>query len=153
MKTLYKYVLTTIFLCANNISFAQADTNTAIKFGEYTVHYSIFNSTFITPKIAEIHKITRASNQSLLNISLTKTTEADTSLGLAAKVTGSVKNLIQQQRTLNFSEIKEPTATYYIAPVRHTNEEIMHFIVAVTPADTEKTFTLKFDKKLYTAQP
>ena len=122
-------------------------------FGDYTLHFSTFNSAFVTPEVAEVYGITRARNQILVNISLTKTEGGKTSLGLPAKVTGTARNLLQQLRVLEFAEINEGNATYYLAALKHTNEEVYNFTISVAPADAEQTeaqpMTVKFSRKLY----
>jgi|SRR5690554_733562 len=122
-------------------------------FGDYTVHFSTFNSVFITPEVAELYGITRARNQALINISVTKTDGDKTGLGLPAKITGTARNLLQQQRVLDFAEIDEGYATYYLAPLKHTKEEVFHFTISVTPTGQEHSnvapMTVKFTRKLY----
>ena len=126
-----------------------ADTQTLQKFGDYTVHFSVFNSTFITPEVASVYQLTRAKDLALVNISVTRTTEGATSLGLPAEVSGTATNLIQQQRSLDFQTISEGDATYYIAPLRHTNEEIMHFAIQIQPDAVSAPFTVKFSRNLH----
>lgn len=130
----------------------QKPVETSQKFGTYTVHFSIFNSTFISPEIAQIYGLTRASNQALINISLTQAVDGKTTLGLPARVSGTATNLIQQQRTLEFKTIAEGDATYYLAPLRHTNEEVINFVVQVQ-AETESTpFTVRFTRNMHTEE-
>ncbi|WP_049722799.1 DUF4426 domain-containing protein [Gilvimarinus polysaccharolyticus] len=118
------------------------------RFGDYTVHFSTFNSAFITPEVAEIYGITRARNQTLINLSVTKTSGDKTSLGLPAKLSGTASNLLQQQSVLDFAEINEGDATYYLAPLKHSNEEVYNFKIQVTVADTAP-MTVSFSRKLY----
>ncbi|BFM19268.1 DUF4426 domain-containing protein [Gilvimarinus japonicus] len=122
-------------------------------FGDYTVHFSTFSSAFITPEVAEVYGITRARNQLLVNVSVTQTDAGKTSLGLGATINGTASNLLQQQRVLDFAEINEGNATYYLAPLKHTNEEVYNFSITVTPTGTNHEdaapMTVKFSRKLY----
>lgn len=118
-------------------------------FNDYTVHFSVFNSAFVPAEVAEIYQITRANNRVLVNISVTKTGGDATDLGLPAKVTGTATNLIQQQKVLDFQTINEGNATYFIAPLKHTNEEVFNFAIAVTPDGSEKALDVKFSRTLY----
>lgn len=146
-----------LLLCLSAVS-SQAQINqpkpveTSQTFGEYTVHFSVFNSTFISPEVAKIYGLTRASNQSLVNISLTRTSDGKTSLGLPAEVSGTATNLIQQQRTLKFQTVSEGDATYYLAPVRHTNEEVINFVVQVKAESASAPFTVRFTRTLHEEQ-
>jgi hypothetical protein len=126
------------------------EIQTSQKFGAYTVHYNVFNSKDIPPEVASIYKITRSGDIALVNISLTKTENDITTLGLPAKVSVKAVNLMQQSKPLEFNEIKEPEATYYIAPFRHTNEEDIRFEVSVTPDGENKPLSLTFTRKLFT---
>lgn len=127
------------------------------RFGDYTVHFSTFNSAFITPDVAEAYGITRARNQTLINVSVTKTEADKTSLGLPATLKGTATNLLQQQRVLDFAEIDEGNATYYLAPLKHSNEEVFNFAITLTPAgsahdDSIAPMTVKFSRKLYSKE-
>lgn len=122
---------------------------TAQTFGDYTVHYNVFHSTDIPAKVAESYKLVRGKDRALLNVSLTKTENGQTSLGLPAKVTGKTRNLMQQQQALTFIEIKEGDATYYLAPFVFNNEEVLHFDIGVIQGDN-KPMALTFNRTLYT---
>ncbi len=116
------------------------------RFGDYQVYYSVFNSTFVPPDIASVHGIVRGEDRALINISVIR---ADGGLGVPAKVSGAATNLLQQSQTLSFQEISEADTTYYIAPVRHLNEEIYNFSIQVQPDGAEQAFDLRFTQKLY----
>lgn len=122
---------------------------TSQTFGSYTVHFSVFNSTFISPEVAQIYGLTRSKNQVLVNISLTQTLDGKTTLGLPVDISGTATNLIQQQRVLNFQTINEGEATYYLAPLRHTNEEVVNFVVQVQAEGESAPFTVRFTRTLH----
>ena len=139
-------------------SFAQVDqikeVQTFQKFGDYTVHYTVFGSKDIPAEVAKLYNITRADDISLVNISLTKTTSGKTSLGLPITLAGKTLNLMQQSQTLQFREINEgetaeTKATYYIAPVRHNNEDDLRFEISIIPAGESKPLTISFSRRLY----
>lgn len=141
-----------IFFCAM-LAQAQIDQpkeiSTTEKFGDYTVHYTVFNSTDVPAKIAEAYKLVRGKDRALVNISLTKTENGTTSLGLPALVSGFSKNLMQQKQTLSFIEIKEGDATYYLAPFVFNNEELLHFEIQVGENENSKPMLIKFNRTLY----
>jgi hypothetical protein len=150
-----KKLLQSIFLSLVAITVqAQVDQpkeiGTMQKFGDYTVHYNIFNSTTIPAKVAEAYKLVRGKDRALVNISLTKTENGSTSLGLPAIVSGASKNLMQQQQPLKFIEIKEGDATYYLAPFVFNNEEVLHFDIQVSADANAKPMTFTFNRTLYT---
>lgn len=150
MKSLVAFLL----LIASTISFAQInqtkEIQTSQKFGVYTVHYNVFSSKSIPAEVAKVYNLTRSKDLALVNISLTKTENGVTSLGLPAKVSVKAVNLMQQVKELEFKEIKEPEATYYIAPFRYTNEEDIRFEVSVVPEGESKALTVSFTRRLFT---
>lgn len=119
------------------------------RFGDYTVHYSVFNSTFLEPDIAQAYNLVRARDRTLVNVSIIRTDNGGTTLGLPARVSGAASNLMQQRQSLEFKEISEGEATYYIAPLRHTNEETFNLTVEVQPSAGDGSFELQFSRKLY----
>lgn len=151
MKTLLSFLLTLALSLPALAQINQTkEIQTSQKFGNYTVHYNVFNSKNIPAEVASVYKLTRAKDIALVNISLTKTENGTTSLGLPAKVSVKAVNLMQQVKDLNFMEIKEPDATYYIAKFRHTNEEDIRFEVSVVPEGQSKPITVSFTRKLFT---
>jgi hypothetical protein len=148
-------LLQSILLClvATSVQ-AQIDQpkeiRTTEKFGEYTVHYNVFNSTSIPASVAETYKLVRGKDRALMNISLTKTENGSTSLGLPAIVSAASKNLMQQKQALKFIEIKEGDATYYLAPFVFNNEEVLHFDVQVSADANSKPMSFTFNRTLYT---
>jgi uncharacterized membrane protein len=150
-----KILLQGIFLALITIT-AQAqvdqtkEINTKAEFGDYTVHYNVFNSTAIPAAVAETYNFVRGEDRALVNISLTKTENGSTSLGLPALVSGKTKNLMQQLQALKFIEIKEGSATYYLAPFVFNNEELLHFDIQVSTDKDAKPMTFTFNRTLYT---
>ena len=126
-----------------------AEERVFTEFGDYKVLHTVFNSSFIQPDVAKTYNLTRGKDRALINVSVVKDTAAGTSNGLAATITGTVSNLMQQTKTLEFQEISEQNAVYYLAPLRVSNEEVLHFTLQVLREGHSKPYTIKFTKKLY----
>ncbi len=62
-------------------------------------------------------------------------------------VTGELKNLMGQTRKLNFQEIKEGKAVYYIAQVGVQSHEQVNFTIKIKPEHSKEKHTIKFSKK------
>lgn len=118
-------------------------------FGPYRVYYSVFDSTFVTPEVAKAYDLIRAKDKMLINVALVNTSATTDTYGLAATVTGTSRNLMQQQDTLAFQEIREQNAIYYLSPLKVSNEEMLHFTLKVTPAGKDTPFVVTFAKKMY----
>jgi len=116
-------------------------------FGDYRVIYSVFNSDFIQPDIAQKYQLARARDRAYVNVSVVK---KDGGIhGLGAEISGNATNLIQQSRPLKFAEIREGDAVYYLAPLRFENEETLTFNVDVTLPNGKKervTFRRKLER-------
>lgn len=110
----------------------------------YTVNFTVFNSLFVPPDIASVHALVRAKNQALVNVSVL---DNNTGRTVAADIRGVARNLLQQSKSLEFKTIDEPDAVYYLASLRHTNEEVMHFDLVVTLDG--QPHSVKFTRKLW----
>jgi len=140
-----------LLLCSLSISsFAQEARELGKpyeEFGDYKIFFSVFNSSFIPAEIANAYNLVRGSNRALVNIAVLKNGKIR---GGKAAVSGNYKNLIQQTRKLEFIEIKEQNATYYLAPLRFDNEEVLHFHIDVTPEGSEQSHSFNFHRKMNT---
>ena len=113
-----------------------------VVFDDWEVHYSLFNSTFLTASIAEHYGITRAKDRAVLTVSVLNP-EAES---VDVKLSGSYQNQLSQKHNLSFKKIEED-AIYYIAIVRFTDREILRFnVVAELPQGNRE---LSFQQKLY----
>ena len=126
----------------------QAGAQQSEMFGPFELHYSVVNTTFLDPKIASNYGITRGEKRAILNLAVrehlaTGGTEARTML-----IEGRTWDLIQNQ-FLEFKEIREGKAIYYIAEFRFINEEWRFFEVDFRPEGAETTYTFKFKHQLY----
>lgn len=116
-------------------------------FGPYELHYSVVNTTFLEPKIAATYGITRGEKRAILNLAVREKL-ADGSAARAMVLQGKTWDLIQNQ-TLDFREIREGEAIYYIAEFPFINEEWRFFEIDFRPAGAQQTYTFKFKHQLY----
>ena len=111
-------------------------------FGDVTVHYNTFNSTFLQPDIAKAAELVRSKNQGVINISVIKDGKP-----LVASVTGTVKDLTSKSVNLSFKQITEPGAIYYLAQYPVDQQEIRTFEIKVQSGD--KINTINFNQELF----
>jgi len=90
--------------------------------GRYQVHYIALSSTFLTPEISKNYNIKRSRYNAFVNISILDTL-IDGNPAVTGKLTGKAINLTGNTRTLDFKEIIEGDAIYYIAELPFRNEE------------------------------
>ena len=136
-------LLIAMFLQLSSHSLAQEK-----KFGPYDVHYSVFNSTFVTPEVAKAYGITRGKNRALINIAIRKQLKSGENIARRAMVTGSSSDLIHRLE-LDFQEIEEQGAVYYIAEFKFNDKEMRSFTIKIQPDPNIAPYTLKFSKTLY----
>ncbi len=144
-KKLIFLILWGIFAIAAPTS-SYAQKNTSYELENHIVYYNVFNSTIIPAEVAKIHKLVRARDTVYVNVALVKKSGGN---GIPAKMLGVHRNLLQQKFDLEFIEIKEPTATYYLAPIRFNNEEILHIDISVESLDQTDSGSFTITKKLY----
>ena len=111
-------------------------------FGDVTVHYNTFNSTFLTPDIAKAAELIRSKNQGVINVSVIRDGKP-----LIAQVTGTVKDLTSQSVPLTFRQITEQGAIYYIAQYPVEQQETRTFEIKVQNGD--KINTINFNQELF----
>lgn len=116
------------------------------KLGSMDVHYIAIPSTFLTPEIAKSYKIQRSKYNSLINISVMDNQQQGKP-AKTVKITGQARNNLGQFKTLDFNEVKEGDAIYYLAQIRFNNDETMHFEIKIN--DGKEQQVLKFTQKFY----
>ena len=142
MNTLKIFLFIILSVFVTSVSYAE----NMKKLGAMNVHYMAIGSTFFTPEIAKAYGITRSRYNGLINISVLDNTKA----GNPAKtvsISGQAKNNLGQFKGLDFQEVKEGDAIYYLAQVSYNDEETLHFTLKINDGKAQQT--LKFSQKFY----
>lgn len=100
----------------------------SLKHGGHTIYYTTFPSTIIPADVANTHNIVRAPNRMVVNISARKAGDP-----AVIGVEGMVTNLLEQQTSLPFTEVKEQNAIYYLASYLALEQDLLRFSITVTP--------------------
>jgi hypothetical protein len=139
-------VFTSLFSLATQAQEAPPATKTSSIFGKDTVYYSVLNTIFISPQVAKSYGIVRGKDKFLINVSVRR--QLDTSnIAVRADVTGSSSDLIYVN-TLEFREIIEQDAIYYIAEFDISNDERQNFRLSAS-VDNRPSYDIQFNKMLY----
>lgn len=130
-------------------------------FDAFELHYSVVNTTFLSPQVAATYNITRGKKNAILNLALRENLEVPLKENVepgveieietearSMQLTGRTWDLIQGQK-LTFQEVREGEAIYYIAQFTFINEEWRFFEFDFQPAGSDKTYTYKFKHQLY----
>lgn len=118
-------------------------------FGDYSIHYQAVNSTFINADIARQYGIVRSDRRAFLNISVLKNQEDGSSSPVPAVVEGGKRNLLGQAGNIDFREIREGQAIYYIGEFDYSNAEIVRFRLEVTPEDSSSSYDISWETRMY----
>ena len=129
---------------------ALAQDVTSIRKGAYEVFYSVFNSSFLQPETAVAVGVKRAKNIALINLSIREhLADGTTKESRANLVKGTAFNLVHK-KTLDFDEIVEPGAVYYLATFKISNDNEMVVIKAsVSPENSNEVIDIEFDHHFY----
>ena len=142
MKNIINKLLTVALLTLAVITTAYAENMK--KMDNINVHYIALGSTFLTPEIAKAYGIERSRYKGLVNISVLDNTQK----GNPAKtviINGKARNDVGQIKSLEFTEVVEGEAVYYLAQVSYSNEETIYFDINIT--DKGLQHNLKFSQK------
>lgn len=116
-------------------------------FGDYELFYSVVNTTFLEPSVAATYNIKRGKKTAIVNLAV-RQQQAVGSEPRPMLLQGKTWDLMQQQ-TLEFQEIREGEAIYYIAQFGFINEEWRFFEIDFRPEGATETYTFKFKHQLY----
>jgi hypothetical protein len=118
------------------------------QFGRYEVLYTVFAADFLQPPIAQAYGIVRAADRAVLNITVRRRLEAGGDEAIAAVVSGTRGDLVHT-KALEFREVTEPGARYYLADFPIRNDETQYFTVRIVPEGEATALELRFDKRMY----
>ena len=138
--------LIALFL-ALTLTALQGQAQQSERFGPYELFYSVVNTTFLEPEVAASYGITRGKKRAILNLAVREHV-ADGTEPREVRLQGRTWDLIQNQ-FLEFQEVREGPAIYYIAEFRFINEEWRFFEVDFRPSGGNETYTFKFKHQLY----
>lgn len=118
-------------------------------FGDYTVYYQAVNSTFLNADIAEQYGIVRSDRRAFLNISVSKAAADGSMHPVPAAVSGGRRNLLGQVGDIDFREIREAQAIYYIGEFDFSNAELVRFTLQVQPEHSGPSHEIRWETRLY----
>jgi hypothetical protein len=114
------------------------------RLGNWDVHYVVVRTSFLKPEIAARHDIVRGPDRALVNISVI----GNDGRPVVATLSGRARNLLEQDTPLEFQEVREGEAVYYLAQVKHTDREILRFYIDIRPPDGTVQH-LEFQQQMY----
>lgn len=140
-------ILAIAWLCAV-CGAGRADAAQMVVIGAYEAHYSVVPTMFLTPDVAARYGIIRGRDRALLNVSIIEPGQGPVSAG----VSGTVQDLLGQRHDLEFREVAEGEAVYYLAALRFTDGEHLKFAIEVETPEGDRR-ALEFQQQVYEAAP
>jgi hypothetical protein len=114
------------------------------RLGEHEVHYIVLPSTTLNASVAHRYGLERARNLALVNVSVL----VSDGLGVPVGITGTARNLLGQTTALEFREVREDAAVYYLATLHYTDRDMFSFTISIE-ANGAPARTLEFRQTLY----
>lgn len=118
-------------------------------FGEYTVQWSVFPSTFLTPEVAKENGLNRSRSIGVVNIAIMSEDENGGMETVSGQVEGKALNDIQQAKFLAFRRIQEGDSVYFIAEYQYANAEMMTFQITARPTGAKSDLPIRFSHTLF----
>ncbi len=150
MHTLINNLFKLLFISALSLASLNSYAENSKEFGDYVIHYNAFRSDMISPEVAKQYGLTRANNRVLINIAILKKVLNTTGKPTSSKVTGHASNLTGQLKNLEFKEITEGNAIYYLADTKISDGEFLKFDIKIIPEGETRAARLRFDKRFFT---
>jgi len=119
------------------------------RFGPYELHYSVVNTTFLQPEVAAAYGITRGNDRAILTLALREHLPDGSDVARPMQLKGRTWELTGRSVQLDFQEVRENPAVYYVAEFRFFNEEWRHFEINFRPEGSDETLTFKFKQQVY----
>jgi len=141
-----KYLQRLSFLLLASIVTLSAQANNMKTLEHLDVHYIAFGATFLTPEIAKAYNIERSRYNGVINISVLNNKEKNKP-AKHVSISGKARNDLGQIKALDFEEVTEGDAIYYLAQVNYSDEETYYFDITLNDGTGNKSF--KFKQKFY----
>lgn len=117
--------------------------------GDYQIHYSTVNTSFLTPEVARAHGIQRSQVQALVSVSVREELDDGSTRPVNAMVNGTAGNLAGQREGLSFRTVRDEGAIYHLATFRIQEDEPMHFELDVTYDRNREPANVAFIQRFY----
>jgi len=141
MKLFRWFFIALILMLMSSVS--QADNSK--EYADHIVYINAFPTDSLPPEMTKKYALKRSKNYALVNVSVMEK-GTGSPVGAKSRVTGELKNLMGQSRTLEFREIKEGQAIYYIAQIGVQSKETVNFFITIKPDSNKEKYEMKFAK-------
>lgn len=103
------------------------------RFGNFEVYYSALSTDMLTPEVARAYGLVRSSHQGLVNIAIKRIDAGGDGPAVAGAVSGSAVNLSGQRVPVEFKQVKDGDAIYYLGTFPISGSDTVRFELTVAP--------------------
>ena len=139
--------LSLVLFMALSLMSMGAQAQQSERFDRFELHRSVVYTTFLSPEIAAEYGIARGNFKAILTLSV-RNVDAGETAGRPMLIKGETWDLIRGD-TLEFKEIRENNATYYIADFEFIDREWRFFEFDFRPEGSDQTYHYKFKTQLW----
>lgn len=139
MKLLLGVMLAILFAASGQVIADQKQ-----QLGDWDVHYIAFPAPLLTPEIAQQYRIQRSKYNAVINISVL---DRETEQAQKINVSGIAKDIQGRQIALEFTEVVEGKAVYYLAQLPFRDQQRFDFTLTLAQKDSLQQ--LKFKQTFY----
>ncbi len=141
------FVICSVFLLGLLLAAGASHAN-EIEFDRHVVHYSVVNTTFLSPDVARAYNIRRSSSRVLVNVVIMKR-GGEAMESVPGSVSGQAMNLNRQLRNLSFRQVRDGDAYYHLAEVAVRPSEVLDFSLRVSADGDDETMPVSFRQSFY----
>lgn len=144
IRCVSRLLIMLLSLCAFSAHAEQKKVFDGPEGSEYELHYIALNSTFLEPEIARQYQLIRSKAMGLINISLIQVFPDGRRKAQTALVQGRVTNEIQQQNVLDFKQVIEGDAVYYLSQLQFAEGKNLRIDLEVYPPGLNEPLVHRF---------
>jgi len=112
--------------------------------GPYEIHYAAISSTLIPARVAAKHGLVRSENRIITNIAIRTQDKS-----VAATITGTAENILNQLHPLDFLEVIEQDTIYYLAEQIINEKDFIRYNIRIQPVGSKETYELAFQRQYF----
>ena len=144
LALLSSLLFTALFVPLANAGVEETSRETAT----HIIHFNLFNSSLLSPEIAKKYNLKRSNYYAILNISVQEKDEQGNK-SVPVLLQGTASNIVQQQRKLEFKQIDEGDAIYYLSVFRISNDDLLTFDIKIRTTADSPGYDLSFKRRVY----
>lgn len=141
-----RYVWSILTILSVMLLSAPATAEQSVRLGPWEVHYNAFNSTFLRPEMAQQYNLQRSGTLATLNIAVLAANDP-AKTAQQVNISGYSMNPLSMQNKLEFTEVIEGEAVYYLTQVRFSPNERLRFFIDIEQGEERQQ--LRFNQEFW----